>query len=96
MKRSKTVTVGEVLADFFKQPYVAMKLAEGHIPDYWREVVGPYAADNTLEIRLERHILHVRVASAVLRQELFYRRDEIMSRLNTRAGFHLINAIMVR
>ena len=96
MKRSKTVTIGEVLDEFFKRPYVAAKLAEGHLPDYWRETVGNYAADNTLELCLENHILYVRMTSSVLRQELFYHREEIMARLNTRAGMRLVNAIIVR
>ena len=96
MKRSKTVRIGEVLDEFFKRPYVAAKLAEGHLPDYWREVVGSYAADHTIELRLENHILHVRMASSVLRQELFYHREDVMARLNVRAGMRLINAIIVR
>ena len=96
MKRSKTVRIGEVLDEFFKRPYVAAKLAEGHLPDYWREVVGAYAADHTIELRLEKHILHVRMASSVLRQELFYHREDVMARLNARAGMRLINAIIVR
>ena len=29
MKRSKTVTVGELLDEFFQRPYVAAKVAEG-------------------------------------------------------------------
>ena len=96
MKRSNTVRIGEVLDEFFKRPYVAAKLAEGHLPDYWREVVGVYAADHTIELRLENHILHVRMASSVLRQELFYHREDIMNRLNARAGMRLVNAIIVR
>lgn len=96
MKRSNTVRIGEVLEEFFKRPYVAAKLAEGHLPDYWREVVGVYAADHTIELRLDNHILHVRMASSVLRQELFYHREDVMARLNTRAGMRLVNAIIVR
>ena len=96
MKRSNTVRIGEVLEEFFKRPYVAAKLAEGHLPDYWREVVGVYAADHTIELRLDNHILHVRMASSVLRQELFYRRDTIAERINELAGIKLVNAIIIR
>ena len=41
MKRSKTVTVGELLDEFFQRPYVAAKVAEGRLRDTWREIVGP-------------------------------------------------------
>ena len=39
MKRSKTVTVGELLDEFFQRPYVAAKVAEGRLRDTWREIV---------------------------------------------------------
>lgn len=96
MRRTKTVTIGEVLEEFFKRPYVAAKLAEGHLPDYWCELVGEHVAAHTVDMRLENHILHIHVDSSVLRQEIFFRRDELMQRLNQRAGYRLINAIIVR
>ena len=61
MKRSKTVTVGELLDEFFQRPYVAAKVAEGRLRDTWREIVGPAADAETTELRLENHILHVRI-----------------------------------
>lgn len=52
MKRSKTVTVGELLDEFFQRPYVAAKVAEGRLRDTWREIVGPAADAETTELRL--------------------------------------------
>lgn len=75
MKRSKTVTVGELLDEFFQRPYVAAKVAEGRLRDTWREIVGPAADAETTELRLENHILHVRIRSSILRNELFYQRE---------------------
>lgn len=96
MRRTKTVTVGEVLQEFFRRPYVAAKLAEGHLPDYWREIVGERIAANTLDIRLENHILHIRVASSIVRQELFFRRDMLLDEINRRAKMRIANAIIIR
>ena len=67
MRRTKTMLMGDLLEEFFKRPYVAAKVAEGKLPDTWREIVGDRAADATTELRLERHILHVRIQSSVLR-----------------------------
>lgn len=96
MKRTRTRLIGEVLEEFFKRPYVAAKVAEGRLPEYWREIVGEYAAQETRDLRLENHILYVSVSSSVLRNELFYRRDHLMQLLNERAGIRLINVIIVR
>lgn len=96
MKRTKTQTIGEILDDFFKRPYVAAKIAEGRLEEYWSEIVGDYVADHTRDLKLENHILYVSVSSGVIRNELFFRRDELMKLLNDRAGVKLINAIIVR
>ena len=96
MKRTRTRLIGEVLEEFFKRPYVAAKIAEGKLPEYWREIVGEYAAMQTHEIRLENHILYIGIRSSVVRNEIFFRRDHIMQLLNERAGVWLINAIIVR
>lgn len=96
MKRTRTKLIGEVLEEFFKRPYVAAKIAEGRLPEYWREIVGEYAAQETRDIRLVNHILYVSVGSSVVRNELFFRRDQLMQLLNDRAGLRLINAIIIR
>ena len=96
MRRTKTTTIGEILQEFFSRPYVAAKVAEGKLPEYWKMAVGEAVARQTTELKLENRVLYVRVVSAVVRQELFYRRDALMSRLNELAGVKLINAVIVR
>ena len=95
MRRTKTMLMGDLLDEFFRRPYVAAKVAEGKLPDTWRSVVGD-AADATTELRLERHILHVRIRSSVLRSELFYRRDALRDEINARSGVRLVNAVIIR
>lgn len=96
MRRTKTQLMGELLEEFFRRPYIAAKVAEGKLPDTWRTVVGEKIANETTELRLENHILHVRIRSSVLRQELFYQRDALRDALNEQSGVRLINAVIVR
>jgi len=58
--------------------------------------VGEYVAEQTHNLRLDNHILYVTVRTGVVRNELFYRRDELQKLLNDRAGIRLINAIIIR
>lgn len=96
MRRTKTQLMGELLEEFFRRPYIAAKVAEGKLPDTWRTVVGDRVANETTELKLENHILHVHIRSSVLRQELFYQRDALRDALNEQAGVRLINAVIVR
>ena len=67
MRRTKTMLLGDVLEDFFSQPYVAAKVAEGKLPETWREVVGDRAADCTTELKLENHVLYAHISSSIIR-----------------------------
>ena len=96
MRRTQTQLMGDLLEEFFQRPYIAAKVAEGKLPETWRAVVGNRAADETTELRLENHILHVRIRSSVLRQELFYQREALKEELNARSGVKLIHAVIIR
>ncbi len=96
MRRTKTLLMGDLLEEFFKRPYVAAKVAEGKLPDTWRAIVGDRTADLTTELRLERHVLYVRLQSSVLRSELFYQRDALRDAINRQSGMRLVNAVVIR
>ena len=88
--------MGDLLDEFFKRPYVAAKVAEAKLPDTWREIVGDRVAELTTELRLEKHILHVRIQSSVVRSELFYQREALKEEINRRSGVQLVNAVIIR
>lgn len=96
MRRTKAMLMGDLLDEFFRRPYIAAKVAEGKLPETWRAIVGDPAADLTTELRLENHMLHVRIQSSVLRSELFYRRDALKDEINARSGVRLVNAVIIR
>ena len=96
MRRTKNMLMGDLLEELFKRPYVAAKVAEGRLPDTWRAIVGDRAADLTTELRLENHILHVRIQSSVLRSELLYQREALCEEINRRSGIQLVHAVIIR
>ena len=96
MRRTKTILMGDLLDEFFKRPYVAAKVAEGKLPDTWREIVGDRAADLTTELRLEKRILYVRIQSSVMRSELFYQREALKEEINRRSGIQFVQAVIIR
>ena len=88
--------MGDLLEEFFARPYVAAKVAEGRLPDTWREVVGDAVANLTTDLRLENRILYVRLQSGVVRQELFYQREALRDRINEVSKVRLVNAVIVK
>ncbi|MBR5139248.1 MAG: DUF721 domain-containing protein [Alistipes sp.] len=88
--------IGDVLEEFFSRPYVAAKVAEGKLPDTWREVVGERAAQLTSDLRLENHVLYAHITSSVIRHELFMRRDAIAAEINRISGVRLVNVLIIK
>ena len=70
MRRTQTRAIGDILEEFFKRPYVARKIAEGKLPEFWREVVGEHVASLTNEVRLANNILYVRLYSGDLGKKM--------------------------
>ena len=96
MRRTKTMLVGDVLKEFFAQPHIAAKVAEGRLPDTWREVVGDRVADLTTSLRLVNHVLYAHISSSSIRSELFYRRDALAAQINQAAGVRLVNVVIIK
>ena len=96
MRRTKTVLVGDVLKEFFAQPHIAAKVAEGRLPDTWREVVGDRAADVTMQLRLENRVLYAHISSSVIRSELFMRRTTLVEEINRVSGVRLVNVVIIK
>lgn len=96
MKRTQAVLVGDVLKEFFSRPYIAAKVAEGRLPETWREVVGERAAACTKNLRLENHVLYVQITSSVIRHELFLRRDALAAEINRVSGVRLVNVVIIK
>ncbi len=88
--------MGDLLKEFFERPYIASRVAEGRLPETWRAVVGERVADLTSELRFERGILHVKVESSLIRQELFYQREALKERINEVSGVRIVGAVIIR
>lgn len=96
MKRTEPKILGDILREFFERPFVARKLAEGRLPELWADVVGAHIASLTHSFELKNGILYIGISSSVARQEIFFRRDELITILNERSGHRIINAIIVK
>ncbi|MCH5330939.1 MAG: DUF721 domain-containing protein [Alistipes sp.] len=96
MRRTEPQTIGALFDEFFRTPDIAAKVAEGCLPDTWRDVVGNRIAEQTTRIRLERGTLFVHVQSGVVRSELMLRRAALRDALNARSRVPLVKNVIVK
>ncbi len=96
MKRTKAQPIGALLDELFRSPNIAAKIAEGALPEVWRQVVGPLVAAQTRQVRLVRGVLYVHVASSVVRHELMMQRESLVRALNERSGVAVVQSLVVQ
>lgn len=84
------------MGDLFKDPVIRRKIAEGRLPDTWRAVAGEAAASCTDSVAFKNGILTVRIASSVVRHELFMRRSVLKDEMNVRIGIVLVRELLIK
>ncbi len=96
MRRTEPQRIGAFIDELFKSPNIAAKIAEGSLPNTWREVVGEMIAAQTRQVRLVKGTLYVHVQSGVVRQELMLQRMALVNALNAKAGMAIVKNLIVQ
>ena len=96
MRRTEPKLAGAIFDELFHSPDMAAKIAEGCLPDTWRELVGEQIAAQTTQIRLEHGTLFVHVQSSVVRSELMMRRFALRDALNARSRVPIVKSVFIK
>jgi hypothetical protein len=94
MKRTYSQTIGKLLEEFFENnPYMADKLAETRLINYWSEM-NPAIRRYTSNVFIKNRILYVKLVSSVLKNELMMCREQLIINLNREVGRNIIDQII--
>ncbi|NQX78047.1 DUF721 domain-containing protein [Gilvibacter sp.] len=96
-KRSREhISLGDALKEFFGQGKLKRGMDQMNVRDTWNKMMGQAIAGYTEDIRLESGTLYVRLTSSVLREELSYGKQKIISMLNEELGTEMIKKLVLR
>ena len=95
MKRTKTVSISEVVSEVLGDYKIADKLDEARIMAAWRKELGNLAKP-TDELYIKNKLLFANLSSSVVRNELYMMRSTLVKRLNENAGKEIITDIVFR
>jgi Protein of unknown function (DUF721). len=96
MRRSKTISLAEAIKDFVKEMNMEGKLNEIGLINSWEEIVGKAISSRTSNIYIKDQVLYVHLNSSVVRNELLMLRQELIERLNQKAGTEVIRDIVLK
>ena len=82
------------LMETLRQEYrLGRDAPEYTLRERWREIVGAAAAAYSHPVKLERNMLTVVTSHAVVRNELFLHREEIIARIRQLSGCESVKAL---
>ena len=97
MKRNRNdEPINEVVARWLKSYNLDKKYNEFKVINGWEELMGKAIASRTKEIFISKKILHLKLESSVLRNELSYSKEVLINKVNDFAGFEMINDIVLK
>jgi len=95
-KKRATLPLATVIEQIMVKHQIGRPSAEQTIRDRWVELVGAANAAHSHPVRLERGRLVVLAAHAVVRNELFMHRDEIVRRIRLLPGCETLRSLNIR
>lgn len=96
MRKSNTQPIHEVIQELLRELKIDRKLKEVGIVSEWESLMGKTVAVRTSNIYIRNRVLYVNVTSSVLRNELLMMRNDIIKKLNERAGEVVVEQMVVR
>jgi hypothetical protein len=95
-RKRPTLPLTELVEKILQENRIGREAPEHTLRDRWVEIVGPANASYSHPARIERNILTVLAAHAVVRNELFLHRAEIVARIQRLPGCENVRAINLR
>jgi len=96
MKKINEQKLGDVIKDLLKQYNLQDKLMEVQLVGKWGKVMGKIISRHTTNIYISRKKLFISIDSPVIRAELMYSKERIVTMMNEAMGTEVINEVVIR
>ena len=88
--------IGDVLKQFISQNKLESGMDVVNVREAWKNLMGNGVNSYTTEIQLKGSTLYVALSSAVLREELTYGKDKIITMINEEIRKDLVTHLVLR
>ena len=90
MKGPHEYTLQDLLRNVYEQNDMTDAVNQNAVIDAYNEVVGDMIAQLSRNFKLKKGVLHVQLSSAALRQEMSFRKESLLAKINEKiTGFEL-------
>jgi len=95
-RNNEHISISDALKEFVETNKLETGLNKVNVADAWANLMGNGVNNYTTTINLERDTLYVQLSSSVLREELSYGKEKIITMLNEELGKEIIKKLVLR
>ena len=96
MRGNNNRTLGQIIKRLMRNPKLSERLDNLDAIDAWKEIIGSPLFKYIIDQKVYKGILYVRLRSAVVRNELSYKKLEFIQQINERIGRKVITDIVLK
>jgi len=96
MRRDNSKKLDFIIKKLMRNPKLQLGLDKLKALDAWTEIIGDTLSKYVLEQKIHNGILYVKLKSAVVRNELSYKKSDLICQINKKIGKKLISEIQLR
>ena len=96
MRKTNLMNIGAVIKKLMRNPKLVDRLEKLDVLDIWKEIIGKDLKQYITESRIKDNILYVKVKSSVLKNELSYKKTELIKKINKKIGKKIIKDINLK
>ena len=95
-RQNDSFKIDDLMKSFVKENKLEKGLDKVNVEAAWADMMGNWVNNYTNSVKLHKDTLYVELSSSVLREELSYGKDKIISMLNESLGKTLITKLILR
>ena len=96
MRNTNEHSLGDVIQELINAYRLKDGLMRAKIDQVWEKVMDKAIVSRTSELRFEKGVLTIRLNSSVLRNELEYKKADIIKAVNDSIGEDLVKEVVLR
>jgi len=89
-RKNNDQPLGDIINKLMKAYGIEDKMREFDIINGWEEMMGKAIAVRTEKIYIQNRVLHLKMNSSVMREELMHGKQIIIERVNQKAGAQMV------
>ncbi len=96
MRKSNQQSLGQLLNIFVKENHLSSGLTLVELHNSWKDIAGEFIAKHTTDLKIVKNILYIQMDNAACREELMYRKTELLQEVNKFSTGVKITEIIIR